>query len=62
MGYMPFRPPLSLKLFKESSPPFFFLLWLGAKEVVLQKLKRLCHMIQWAIVGKGARGVEHTIT
>lgn len=25
-------------------------------------LKRLCHMIQWAIVGRGARGVEHSIT
>lgn len=37
-------------------------LWLGAKKVVLEKLKRLCHMIQWAIVGKGAQGVEHTIT
>lgn len=36
-------------------------LWLGAKEVVLQRLKRLCHMIQWAIVGKGAQGAEHTI-
>lgn len=34
---------------------------LGAKEVVLQRLKWLCHMIQWAIVGKGAQGLEHTI-
>lgn len=28
-------------------------LWLRAIEVVLEKLKRLCHMIQWAIIGKG---------
>lgn len=38
-----------------------FFHWLGAKEVVLQRLKWPCHMIQWAIVRKGAQGLEHTI-
>lgn len=36
------------------------ILWLRAKEVVLQKLKWFCRIIQWATVGKDAHGVGPT--
>lgn len=51
-GYTPFRPSSPWSFLKSHLPA----LWLGAKEVVLQRLKRLRHMIQWDHCGERCSG------